>query len=56
MLESPTVLERRLRKIPTGRMGEVDEIGPLACYLASPASDFVTGAVYVIDGGESSKL
>jgi len=56
VLESPTVLERRLRKIPTGRMGEVDEIGPLACYLASPASDFVTGAVYVIDGGESSKL
>lgn len=56
VLESPEILTRRLRKIPTGRMGEVDEIGPLACYLASPASDFVTGAVYVIDGGESSKL
>lgn len=56
VLESPQVLERRLRKIPSGRMGDVAEIGPLACYLASPASDFVTGAVYVIDGGESSKL
>jgi 2-dehydro-3-deoxy-D-gluconate 5-dehydrogenase len=56
VLESPQILERRLRKIPSGRMGDVAEIGPLACYLASPASDFVTGAVYVIDGGESSKL
>ena len=28
----------------------------LACYLASPKSNFVTGSVYVIDGGESSKL
>ena len=33
-----------------------EEIGPLACYLASPLSDFVTGTVFVIDGGESSKL
>lgn len=56
VIESPQVLERRLRKIPVGRMGCVDEIGALACYLASPLSDFVTGAVYVIDGGESSKL
>jgi 2-deoxy-D-gluconate 3-dehydrogenase len=56
VLESHEVLARRLRKIPTGRMGESDEIGPLACYLASPCSDFVTGSVFVIDGGESSKL
>jgi 2-deoxy-D-gluconate 3-dehydrogenase len=56
VLESPTVLERRLRKIPSGRMGESSEVGALACYLASPLSDFVTGAVYVIDGGESAKL
>jgi 2-deoxy-D-gluconate 3-dehydrogenase len=56
VLGDPAILERRLRKIPAGRMGDVAEIGPLACYLASPASDFVTGAVYVVDGGESSKL
>lgn len=52
----PRVLERRLRKIPVGRMGDAKEIGALACYLASPVSDFVTGATYVIDGGESAKL
>jgi len=56
VLSSPEVLQRRLRKIPARRMGENHEIGPLICYLASPKSDFVTGAVYVIDGGESSKL
>ena len=56
VLENPDVLARRLRKIPTGRMGDVEEIGALACYLASPLSDFVTGATYVIDGGESAKL
>ena len=56
VLGSPTVLERRLRKIPAKRMGQDSEIGPLICYLASGLSDFVTGAVFVIDGGESSKL
>lgn len=56
VLESPELLSRRLRKIPTGRMGEPHEIGPLACYLASPLSNFVTGATYVIDGGEAAKL
>jgi 2-deoxy-D-gluconate 3-dehydrogenase len=56
VLESPEILTRRLRKIPAGRMGAVQEIGPLACYLSSPISDFVTGSVYVIDGGESSRL
>jgi 2-deoxy-D-gluconate 3-dehydrogenase len=56
VLESPDILKRRLGKIPLRRMGEVGEIGPLICYLASSASNFVTGAVYVIDGGESCKL
>ena len=34
-----------------GRAGDPDEIGPLAVYLASPASSYVTGASFVIDGG-----
>ena len=56
VLESPEILQRRLRKIPVRRMGEVHEMGPLICYLASNHSNFVTGSVFVIDGGESSKL
>ncbi len=56
VLDSPDILKRRLRKIPVRRMGESEEIGPLVCYLASSKSDFVTGGVFVIDGGESCKL
>jgi 2-dehydro-3-deoxy-D-gluconate 5-dehydrogenase len=56
VLDSPDVLARRLRKIPSGRMGQPDEIGALVCWLASSQSDFVNGATIVIDGGESSKL
>jgi 2-deoxy-D-gluconate 3-dehydrogenase len=56
VLDDPAVLARRVRKIPTGRMGDADEIAALACYLASPLSNFVTGSCYTIDGGELAKL
>ncbi len=51
-----SILAARLKKIPAGRMGRAEEFGPLVCYLASPLSDFMTGSVVVIDGGEVSKL
>ncbi len=38
-------------KIPMGRVGELHEIGALALYLCSPASSFVTGSLFSIDGG-----
>ena len=56
VLDSPELLARRTRKIPARRMGETDEIGPLVCYLASAKADFVTGSVFVIDGGESCRI
>ena len=56
VLDSPEMLARRTRKIPAQRMGQTPEIGPLVCYLASGKSNFVTGAVFVIDGGESCRL
>jgi NAD(P)-dependent dehydrogenase (short-subunit alcohol dehydrogenase family) len=47
----PEVIDTFVRAIPMGRAGEPHEIGPLAVYLASPASSYVTGAAFVIDGG-----
>ncbi|MES2596225.1 MAG: SDR family oxidoreductase [Verrucomicrobiota bacterium] len=39
-------------RIPMGRWGRPEEIGPLALYLASDASSYMTGSVLVIDGGK----
>ena len=51
---APKEVEEMLtRNIPYGRYGEPIEIGALAVYLASEASDIMTGAVLTIDGGYS---
>src|SRR3984885_11758584 len=49
--KNPEVIETFVRAVPRGRAGEPEEIGPLAVYLPSPASSYVTGAAFVIDGG-----
>ena len=41
----------RGERIPAGRVGEAWELGPLALYLASDASAYMTGEAIVIDGG-----
>jgi meso-butanediol dehydrogenase/(S,S)-butanediol dehydrogenase/diacetyl reductase len=41
---------------PAGRIGEPEDVGKLAVYLASDDSTFVTGQVIVIDGGRTGKL
>ena len=39
-----------------GREGRLEELDPLVVYLASSASDYVTGETIFIDGGESARL
>jgi cyclopentanol dehydrogenase len=47
----PQALERRLQRIPLGRMGTVAEIVTAVLYLASDDSSYITGSELVIDGG-----
>lgn len=42
-----------LSKIPLRRIAEPDEVGALAVYLASSASDFMTGQTIHLDGGQT---
>lgn len=49
--ENPEVIEGFLSAIPMGKFGEPEDLGPLAVYLASDASRYMTGATLVIDGG-----
>ncbi|HQA00355.1 MAG TPA: SDR family oxidoreductase, partial [Phycisphaerae bacterium] len=40
-----------LDRIPAGRWGAPSDLGGMAVFLASPASDYCHGAVYPVDGG-----
>ncbi|HEY0318429.1 MAG TPA: glucose 1-dehydrogenase [Solirubrobacterales bacterium] len=54
--DSEELYRKRVARIPARRFAEPSEMDALLCFLASPASDFVTGAVYPIDGGELARL
>ena len=41
------------RFIPAGRLGHPHDIGRMVTYLCSPGGDWITGAVLIVDGGES---
>jgi gluconate 5-dehydrogenase len=49
--ENPQLRQVFEGQVPMGRLGEPDELGPLAVYLASEASSYMTGATLTIDGG-----
>jgi len=49
--ENEGIMQEMLAKTPSGRIGQPIDIAGLALFLASPASDFTTGAVFVADGG-----
>lgn len=55
---SAAVIERSHRRLvestPLGRLGTEADIQGAAVFLASPASDFITGQTLVVDGGMSA--
>jgi 2-deoxy-D-gluconate 3-dehydrogenase len=51
MWEDPERYASVLRRIPLGRLAQPEDIVGAVIYLASPASDMVTGHTLLIDGG-----
>lgn len=50
--DQPEPFKRRYAaRTPAGRMGTPEDMAGTAVYLASPASDYVTGQQIVVDGG-----
>ncbi len=49
----PDRKRRAMDRTPMGRMGDAEDIGYAAVYLASDAAKFVTGSNLVVDGGNS---
>lgn len=50
-IDQQKMLETFLTKIPMHRMGEPDDIGKVALFLASEMSSYMTGSQIVVDGG-----
>jgi NAD(P)-dependent dehydrogenase (short-subunit alcohol dehydrogenase family) len=51
LIADKAVHESILRRIPLGRMAEPEDVAGAVVFLASPASDFVTGHTLAVDGG-----
>ena len=52
--DAEAVRQQMRANIPLGRYAEPEDIAKLMLFLASVDSEFVTGSVYMADGGSSS--
>ena len=49
--ENPAMIDSIRASVPMGEPGQPEDMGPLAVYLASDASRYMTGSALLIDGG-----
>jgi NAD(P)-dependent dehydrogenase (short-subunit alcohol dehydrogenase family) len=49
--DDPAAWARLMSRTPMGRLGEPEEMGDVAVFLASPASSYITGQTIYADGG-----
>jgi gluconate 5-dehydrogenase len=54
LFSDPDWVRRNISRIPMGRGGDVKDLGGLAVFLSSPASEYITGQVISVDGGLST--
>jgi NAD(P)-dependent dehydrogenase (short-subunit alcohol dehydrogenase family) len=55
MWMNPDIAESITARAPLGRLGESEDVIGAALFLASPASDYLTGTVLVVDGGMTAR-
>jgi 3-oxoacyl-[acyl-carrier protein] reductase len=51
--DDPQTRETWLRRLPLGRYGRPEEVAELIAFMASEQASYMTGAVVVLDGGET---
>ena len=51
LIADPVRSEQIMVRIPAGRWGNGEDIGNVAVFLASPASDYIHGQIVPVDGG-----
>ena len=41
------------QNVPLNRLGTIEDVANLVLWLSSPASSFVTGTIFTVDGGQT---
>ena len=55
-IDVPDLHEHVLKRTPADRWGEINDMSGIAVFLASAASDFITGTAIPVDGGFSASI